>query len=67
MGYLPKAAVEKNIKVRQHHDKGGRAFEVYEAYFGIDPFTQQPVRKSRIDKDTLLKEIQDWICRGLRH
>ena len=63
MGYLPKSIVEKNVKVRMHRDKNDRRFEVYEAYFGIDPFTQKPVRISRTDKGELQKEIQDFYAR----
>lgn len=63
MGYLPKSIVEKNIKERIHIDKKGRRFVVYEAYFGIDPFPQKPVRISRTDKGELLKEIQDFYAR----
>ena len=63
MGYLPKSMVEKTVKVRMHRDKNGRGFEVYEAYFGIDPFTQKPLRVSRTDRDALAKEIQDFYAR----
>ena len=63
MGYLPKSIVEKNVKVRMHRDKNDRRFEVYEAYFVIDPFTQKPVRVSRTDKGELQKEIQDFYAR----
>jgi integrase len=63
MGYLPKQMVEKAVKVRLRRDKNGREFEVYEAYLGIDPFTQKPVRISRTEKGELQKEIQDFYAR----
>lgn len=63
MGYLPKTMVEKNVKVRLHHDRNGRKFEVYEAYFGIDPFTQKPLRASRTDRNVLARDIQDFYAR----
>lgn len=63
MGYLSKSIVERNVKERAHRDKNGREFTVFEAYFGIDPFTQKPVRVSRIDRGTLEKDIQDFFAR----
>lgn len=63
MGYLPKSEVEKKIKARKRIDKHGNERVDYEAYFGIDPFTQRPVRISRGDLKEVNREIIDFYAR----
>lgn len=63
MAFLPKAIVEKNIKERSRTDRLGNQRTDYEAYLGIDPFTQKPVRISRGDKKELEQDIADFYRR----
>lgn len=63
MGYLTKGAVEKGIRQRIRKDRFGREHVDWEAYFGTDPFTKNAVRKTRANRDELLKDIKDFFLR----
>lgn len=63
MAYLPKAMVERNIKIRVRKDKFGNEHADYEAYFGTDPFTNTPIRKTRKDQKKLIRDIADFYAR----
>lgn len=63
MAFLPKAIVEKNIKERSRTDRLGKQRTDYEAYLGVDPFTQKPVRISRGDRKELEQDIADFYRR----
>jgi len=63
MSYLPKATVEEGIKCRVRKDRFGKEHTDYEAYFGTDPFTKSAVRKTRSNRDELLKDIKDFYLR----
>lgn len=63
MSYLPKATVEKNIKIRVRKDRSGNEHTDYEAYFGTDPFTKTAIRKTRSSRKELEKDIKDFYLR----
>lgn len=63
MAYLPKSMVEKNIKARIRKDRNGNEHTDYEAYVGIDPFTNKPVRITRSDMKKLSKTLADFYAR----
>lgn len=63
MSYLPKSVVEDNIKRRVRKDRKGGERIGYEAYFGTDPFTKSPVRKTRNTIEDLKKDIKDFFLR----
>ena len=62
MSYLQKKEVEATIKRREHTVKG-KVYVSYEAYFGTDPFSKKPVRKSRGTEEELKKDIKDFFLR----
>lgn len=63
MAYLPKSMVDKNIKTRTRKDRNGREHTDYEAYVGVDPFTNKPVRITRSDMKKLSKALIDFYTR----
>ena len=62
MSYLQKKEVEATIKRREHTVKG-KVYVTFEAYFGTDPFSKKPVRKSRGTEEELKKAIKDFFLR----
>ena len=63
MSYLPKSVVENNIKRRVRKDRKGGERISFEAYFGTDPFSKAPVRKTRNTIEELKKDIKDFFLR----
>jgi integrase len=55
--------VDKNIKTRIRKDKSGKEHTDYEAYVGVDPFTNKPVRITRSDMKKLSKALADFYTR----
>lgn len=62
MAYLKKSDVLASIKTREI-TVGGKQYTVYEAYLGVCPATQKPVRKSASSKDRLKKSVDDFYKR----
>lgn len=62
MSYLQKKDVEATIRRREHTVKG-KVYVSYEAYFGTNPFSKKPVRKSRGTEEELKKVIKDFFLR----
>lgn len=56
MSFLPKNEALATVKARVQ--KGGYA--IYEAYFGTDPFTGKPVRKSATNEKRLKQKIAEF-------
>ena len=63
MAYLPKATVDRSIKVRVRKSKKGYEHTDFEAYLGVDPFSGKAMRITRKDKKELKRDIADFYAR----
>lgn len=59
MSYLPKKAVLDGIKSRVLA-QNNKEYTIFEAYFGTDPYSKKPVRKSAKTESKLKKIIEDF-------
>ena len=56
MSYLPKKVVSDNVKTRNVRH-GEEYYTIFEAYFGTDPYSKKPIRKSDKTSEGLKKKI----------